>query len=320
MLMAHRGAEPKLQVDDYRRADHDAAKGSHSRRQRTVSRKPPPKSRGRERDDNHHSKKRLGEEGVKNSDFIFQQGHAQSAQDALENYGAERGEAEVAEPAPVIDAPDPDGEHDRQEPDDGSDETMGVLEENPADPFGDGEAKHVVTKCGRPIGHGETDAFARDHAAAANEKEGRDGGEPGETMQPPGAAIGDRGRGKARIKFASRHRRESGRDHRSRLQLNAVLPRDLALSGPRLVSHPARRSGSRSSDHREAGPYRVSVRLAVRPAGARSALERSQSLKARPAPSTMSGTQPVHRPQPSLSYCNDPCRKAGRRQFQTCRS
>src|SRR2546423_1161543 len=139
MLMAHRGAEPKLQVDDYRRADHDAGKGAHSRRQRTVSREPLPKSRRRERDDNHHSKKRLGEEGVKNSDFIFQQGHAQSAQDALENYGAERGEAEVAEPAPVIDAPDPDGEHDRQEADDGSDETMGVLEKDPADPFRHGK-------------------------------------------------------------------------------------------------------------------------------------------------------------------------------------
>src|SRR5438067_12779476 len=301
MLMAHRGAEPKLQVDDYRRADHDAAKGSHSRRQRTVSRKPPPKSRGgRERGDHHQSMIRLGEEGVKSSDFIFQQGHAQSAEDALENYGAERGEAEVAEPAPVIDAPDPDGEHDRQEPDDGSDETMGVLEENPADPFGDGEAKHVVTKCGRPIGHGETDAFARDHAAAANEKEGRDGGEPGETMQPPGAAIGDRGRGKARIKFASRHRRESGRDHRSRLQLNAVLPRDLALSGPRLASHSARRAGSRPSDPRAARPYGVSVRLAVRPSGTRSALPWSQGLNTPPATSTMSRTLTVYKAQRRL--------------------
>jgi hypothetical protein len=61
---------------------------------------------------------------------------------------------------------------------------MGVLEKNPADPLRDGEEKHVVAESCRPIGHGETYAFARDHSAAANEKQRGDGGEKRETMQP----------------------------------------------------------------------------------------------------------------------------------------
>lgn len=51
---------------------------------------------------------------------------------------------------------------------------MGMLEEDSADPFRDGKKKHIVTESGRPIGHGESNALARDHAATADEKEGGD--------------------------------------------------------------------------------------------------------------------------------------------------
>ena len=61
---------------------------------------------------------------------------------------------------------------------------MGVLKKNSADPFRDWKQKHVVAECGRPIGHSETDAFARDHPAATNQEESRKRGEPSEAIQP----------------------------------------------------------------------------------------------------------------------------------------
>ena len=70
---------------------------------------------------------------------------------------------------------------------------MDVFEENSADPFAEREKKHVVAESRRPIRHGESDVFARDHSAAANEKERGDRGEPGETIEPfTRAAICDR--------------------------------------------------------------------------------------------------------------------------------
>ena len=61
---------------------------------------------------------------------------------------------------------------------------MSVLKENATDPFRSGKKKHVVTESGRPIRNGETDAFARDHAAAANQEKGRDRANPGKTVEP----------------------------------------------------------------------------------------------------------------------------------------
>ena len=70
---------------------------------------------------------------------------------------------------------------------------MRVLEQYSADPFRDGKQKHVVAERGRPIGHGQTDAFARDHSTATNEKERGKTGEPGKTVQPfVVAAVYDR--------------------------------------------------------------------------------------------------------------------------------
>jgi len=85
---------------------------------------------------------------------------------------AERGKSEIAHPTPVIDTPNPDRQDDGKEPDRGSDESMGMLEEDSSHPFRHGEKKHVVTEGRRPIGHSETDAFARDHSAAANQENG----------------------------------------------------------------------------------------------------------------------------------------------------
>src|SRR5438045_1458356 len=61
---------------------------------------------------------------------------------------------------------------------------MGVFEKYSAYPSGNGKKKHVITKRGWPIGYGETNSLARDHAAAADEKKRGNGGKEGETVQP----------------------------------------------------------------------------------------------------------------------------------------
>ena len=57
-----------------------------------------PESGGGERNDDQHSEKSLGQTGVEDSDLIFQHRHAQTAENALKNDGAERGKAEIPEP------------------------------------------------------------------------------------------------------------------------------------------------------------------------------------------------------------------------------
>ena len=61
---------------------------------------------------------------------------------------------------------------------------MSVLKENPADPPRRRKEKHVVAESRWPIRNSQANAFAGDHAAAANQKKRRDGGEPGKPIQP----------------------------------------------------------------------------------------------------------------------------------------
>ena len=88
-----------------------------------------------QRDDDQHPEKRLSQTGVENSDLVFQQGDAQTAEHTLENDGAERGPAEIAHPATRLDPPNPDRENDGEKTDRRSDQAVGVLEKNSADPF-----------------------------------------------------------------------------------------------------------------------------------------------------------------------------------------
>src|SRR4051812_5218545 len=172
MLMSHRRPESKLKVDQDGRNDHGATKCAHCAGFRVA--KALPQSRCRERNDNEYSEKRLGEEGMENSDLVFQHRHAQSAENALQNNGAERAPAEIAHPTAGINSPDPDRENDGEKSDGRRDQPMSVLKENSADPSRNGKEKHVVAERRRPIGNGEANAFARDHAPAANQEERRD--------------------------------------------------------------------------------------------------------------------------------------------------
>ena len=54
---------------------------------------------------------------MKNADLVFQKGHAQSAENSLENDGAERGKAKPSNPWPPFITPKPDRQNDRQESD-----------------------------------------------------------------------------------------------------------------------------------------------------------------------------------------------------------
>ena len=70
---------------------------------------------------------------------------------------------------------------------------MGMLEQNSANPFRNRKKKHIVAERGRPIGHGEADAFARDHSPTANEKQRRNARNPRERVEPATvAAVCDR--------------------------------------------------------------------------------------------------------------------------------
>ena len=184
MLMPHRRAQRQLHID------HDRCDNRNSNEDADVapieanSKKYGTKICGNERDDDEGTEIRLREAGVKNSDLIFQQSDAQTTEHALQNNRGERGVTEIAHPATRFGSPKPNGQNDGEKSDCGSDEPMGVFEKNSADPFAEREKKHVVAESGRPIRHGESDAFARYHSAAANEEERRDRREPGEAIQP----------------------------------------------------------------------------------------------------------------------------------------
>ena len=86
---------------------------------------------------------------------------------------------------------------------------MRVLKKNPADPFRNGKQKHVVAERGWPIGHGEANAFTRDHSAAADEQQRGDRSEPSEPIEPsPVAAVCDR----RTIRIRSTHGRKDNPD------------------------------------------------------------------------------------------------------------
>lgn len=59
---------------------------------------------------------------------------------------------------------------------------MSVLEENPADPFRERKQKHVIAERGRPIGHRQSNSFACDHTATADQEDRRRRREPGEAI------------------------------------------------------------------------------------------------------------------------------------------
>ena len=123
---------------------------------------------------------------------------------------------------------------------------MRVLKKNPADPFRNGKQKHVVAERGWPIGHGEANAFTRDHSPAANEQQRGHGREPGEAIKPGlVAAVRDR----LTLRIRSAHGRKDNPmrtkcgGHRPSLQKDNVTRQESEIGR----AHPVLRLDFRSS-------------------------------------------------------------------------
>src|SRR6185437_15113830 len=107
---------------------------------------------------------------MKNAEFLFVKSDPQAAEDALSGNGDKGGDPEPAQPAPFLADPEPDHQHQREHPDTGGDEAMGMFVENASDPFRDGKQKHVVPVARGPIRNGHAGAMTGDEAAQANEE------------------------------------------------------------------------------------------------------------------------------------------------------
>src|SRR5437868_8001448 len=107
---------------------------------------------------------------MKDSNLIFQQGHAQTPKQSLQNHQSERSPPEIAQPARVFVEPQPEGKDNRENSYAGSDQAMDMLEKYSADPLRNRKKKHIVPERRWPIGNSEPNALASDHSAAANEK------------------------------------------------------------------------------------------------------------------------------------------------------
>ena len=71
---------------------------------------------------------------MKDSDFIFQQGHPQTSKHALQNHQGERSQPEITQPATALPVPQPDGKDDGENSHGGSNQAMDMLEKYSTDP------------------------------------------------------------------------------------------------------------------------------------------------------------------------------------------
>ena len=94
-----------------------------------------PGLRGHQCDDNHQGEESLRQTGMKNSDLILQHGNAQTTEDSLQDHGADRSEGQHAHPAARFCTPKPHCKNDGEHSYGGGDQTVGMLEKNPANPF-----------------------------------------------------------------------------------------------------------------------------------------------------------------------------------------
>jgi hypothetical protein len=104
----------------------------------------------------------------------------------LENDRSHGDQAESANGPAIFFPPKPDGENDRKKTDRGRNQAMRMFKQYSADPFRNWKEKHVITERGRPIGDGETNTLACDHAAAADKKKRGAGRKPGKSVEPAG--------------------------------------------------------------------------------------------------------------------------------------
>src|ERR1041385_1228456 len=137
MLMAHGCAERELQVDGNRRCEGKRLKWCKFLEIDNYIGERSPEVCRHQRDHNNESEKRLRQTGMKNSDFVFEHRHTQTAENALQNNAGDSNQTEIAYRLSILTAPNPDRENDGEKSNCGCNQAMSVLKKNPADPFRD---------------------------------------------------------------------------------------------------------------------------------------------------------------------------------------
>jgi hypothetical protein len=104
----------------------------------------------------------------------------QSAEDALDDDGRERGQREKAQPAALFHSPGPDGENNGEQADEFCRHAMSMFVLDAANHLRDFVKG---TKTGRPVGDRQTGVIAGDESSGNDQEQSGAGGEDGKAVQ-----------------------------------------------------------------------------------------------------------------------------------------
>jgi hypothetical protein len=131
------------------------------------------------------AEKRLRQNAVRHGDGGGQaEQYREAAQQALQQYGAETGETQDAQPGSLFDHWQPEGHDQREQAHGGGDQAMSVFVENAAHHLGERIAEHAVSVGGGPVRHRQPGAGAGHQPADKDQRERGKGQQLGETAQP----------------------------------------------------------------------------------------------------------------------------------------
>ena len=149
----HRGADDDLQVNECGRGRGDEPEQVIVNR-RVFGRRPAWRREKRDRD--RHAEEYLRESGVRGRHRRRQEiEHCDAAQSSLQANGSQGRQAQHPHPSAALGLPDPERQHDREEPDAARDEPMAVFVEDSAHHVLHRKREHVPAVAGGPVGHGK---------------------------------------------------------------------------------------------------------------------------------------------------------------------
>src|SRR4029450_779356 len=135
MLMTHCSSQRKLHINRERDCDGQSSDGGEFYAVDINLVGGRPKACCYQRNHHQQREKGLRDARVKDADFIFEHSDTQATENSLQDYTSERNYAEVAHPSPAFAAPKPDRQNDREKSNGGSNQAMGMLKHDPADPI-----------------------------------------------------------------------------------------------------------------------------------------------------------------------------------------
>jgi hypothetical protein len=194
----HRAGEMKPQPPGVgqQRTQHDLRVQRHHRHEREPTQRWVDDDRGtrcggcgEERERRHQREERLGQWSVHHGEGVGEQDDAKAADHALRDDDRERDQSQHPQPAAA--RPQGGGQGDREQADEGTEQTVRVLVEDAAHHAGPREEEHVVAEGARPVRDGEGRPCVRDQAAEHDEHDGRGRRRDCQAMSqhaaPPGA-------------------------------------------------------------------------------------------------------------------------------------